>query len=108
VAGDAGGWKPDDVLDLHLQSQARECSTYSKWLVQPQERFTQAPECVGAFPFGRSALKTRVPLLSLRRLPQLNAISVRIHDPGEAPVIIIFTVRIDLHTFFFQCLQQSI
>ena len=74
----------------------------------PTRWFTQAPECVRAFPFSHSALKTRILLLFLRRFPQLDAISVGIHDPGEAPVIIVFTVRIDLHTFFFQRLQQSV
>lgn len=61
MACDAGGWKPDDVLDLHVQSQACGCSTYCKWVVQPQERFTKEPECVGAFPVGHSTVKPEYP-----------------------------------------------
>src|SRR5712692_784334 len=44
----------------------------------------------------------------LRRFPQLNAIAVGIHDPGEAAVIVIFAVGIDFHAFFLQHLQQRV
>jgi hypothetical protein len=47
-------------------------------------------------------------LLLRQRLPQLNAIALWIYDPGEAAVILVFSVRIDLDPFFFQHLQESI
>ena len=36
------------------------------------------------------------------RLPQLDPVAFRVHDPGEAAVIVVFALRIDFHALFFQ------
>lgn len=44
----------------------------------------------------------------LRRLPKLDAIASGVRDPGEATVLVIFAVRINLHPLRLECLEQSV
>jgi hypothetical protein len=41
-------------------------------------------------------------------LPQLDAIALRIHDPGEAPVLVVLAAGIDGDTLLFQFLEQRV
>jgi hypothetical protein len=47
-------------------------------------------------------------LAGCRRLPKLDAIAVRVRDPGEATILVIFAVRINLHPLRLECLEQSV
>jgi hypothetical protein len=35
-------------------------------------------------------------------------IAVRVRDPGEATILVIFAVRINLHPLRLECLEQSV
>jgi hypothetical protein len=41
-------------------------------------------------------------------LPELDAISFGIHDPGETPVLVFFAARVDFDTFFLQRFEEPI
>src|SRR5439155_2968392 len=47
-------------------------------------------------------------LLRARRLPKLNAVSFRIHDPAEPPIIILLDAVINLNSFFAKLRKQAI
>src|SRR5689334_23663124 len=47
-------------------------------------------------------------LPGLRRVPQHDAIASGVRHPGEATVLVIFAVRINLHPLRLECLEQSV
>jgi hypothetical protein len=47
-------------------------------------------------------------LAGRRRLPKPDVIAVRVRDPGEATILVIFAVRINLHPLRLECLEQSV
>src|SRR5262249_929775 len=47
-------------------------------------------------------------LSGLQRLPEFDFVAVRIVYPGEAAVAFILALRVDLHAFFRQAVEQCI
>src|SRR6266704_2855660 len=43
-----------------------------------------------------------------RRRPQFDPVSLGIHDPGESPVVVVFTMWVNFNAFSLQCFEQPI
>src|SRR6478736_6805294 len=84
---------------VHARAPLRACAP-AGWALAHRSAFRQKEKrWAKAHPTMRS-------LFRRRRLPQLDAIAVRIHDPAELAILAFVDLRIDLHASATQCRKQ--